>query len=351
MPENDFLTFAGDPSANVITQGTYAGSSVQEDGFVSGIAPSATVNKPIRQAALIAAMIADFVVTVGNLPMVDGGTASLPTLLANFIASLQALGRAKLAANANLYVATTGSDTTGNGTSGAPWATLQKAWSYIIGSVDLNGFNVTVNVANGTYTAGVSAQGTPVGDTQDGGGVLFLGNPGSPASVIILVTGGTSCFEATNDAQFSVNGFTVQASGSAYAVSASGASNIGVVGPMIFGACAAGGIASGPFSTIVVSANYTINGSQGAHWNASQGIIVITPGVTITVTGTPAFSTSFANANLLGIINCFGLTFTGSATGQRYNATQNSIINTSGGGASYLPGDSAGATSSGGLYV
>jgi hypothetical protein len=259
--------------------------------------------------------------------------------------------RVKLNANVSFYVATTGNDTTGNGTSGAPWATLQHAWNVVCDNYDLSGFIATINVANGTYSAGVNAQSTPVGDTQDGNGILFLGNAGSPSSVIVSVASGTSCFEATNGGQFSVSGFTVEASGSAYAISAAGGSTVNVVGPMIYGACAAGGVACAPFGTVVISSSYTINGNQGAHWNASQGFIVISTGVVVTLTGTPNFTTAFANTNLLGVINCLGLTFTGSATGQRYNATQNSVINTSGGGATYLPGNTAGASSSGGLYV
>ena len=50
----------------------------------------------------------------------------------------------------SFYVATTGNDTTGDGSSGAPWATVGKAISY------LNGFRlnaiVTINVAAGHYT-------------------------------------------------------------------------------------------------------------------------------------------------------------------------------------------------------
>ena len=49
----------------------------------------------------------------------------------------------------NLYVATTGSDTTGNGTSGNPWATLAKA------NASAPSAGTVINVAPGTYSVGV----------------------------------------------------------------------------------------------------------------------------------------------------------------------------------------------------
>ncbi len=36
-----------------------------------------------------------------------------------------------ISADTTFYVATTGSDTTGDGSSGSPWATLRKALSYL----------------------------------------------------------------------------------------------------------------------------------------------------------------------------------------------------------------------------
>ena len=57
------------------------------------------------------------------------------------------------------------------------------------------------------------------------------------------------------------------------------------------------------------------------------------------------------HATLLAAISAYSITFSGSATGQRYNASQNSVINTYGGGASYFPGNAAGATATGGQYA
>jgi hypothetical protein len=56
--------------------------------------------------------------------------------------------------NQNWYVATTGSDTIGNGTSGSPWATLQHAHDRI--SISGTG-SWCVNVAPGSYSSSASA--------------------------------------------------------------------------------------------------------------------------------------------------------------------------------------------------
>jgi len=51
--------------------------------------------------------------------------------------------------NLTLYVATTGSDTSGNGTSNNPFATIQYALDII--PKDLGGYTATINIADGTY--------------------------------------------------------------------------------------------------------------------------------------------------------------------------------------------------------
>lgn len=53
-----------------------------------------------------------------------------------------------------IYVATTGSDTTGNGSSTTPYRTIRKALSVIPGN--LNGFSPIVSIAGGTYAESVN---------------------------------------------------------------------------------------------------------------------------------------------------------------------------------------------------
>ena len=59
--------------------------------------------------------------------------------------------------NVTVYVATTGSDNTGNGTSSSPYATITKALSTI--PKNLNGYGAAIYVAEGTYDEHVMISG------------------------------------------------------------------------------------------------------------------------------------------------------------------------------------------------
>ncbi len=58
--------------------------------------------------------------------------------------------------NTTYYVATTGSDSTGDGSSGNPWATLSKAFSYLADFTITPDATVTVSLGDGRYNTGVT---------------------------------------------------------------------------------------------------------------------------------------------------------------------------------------------------
>ena len=99
---------------------------------------------------------------------------------------------------------------------------------------------------------------------------------------------------------------------------------------------------------VVLANGYTVTGGANYHWFANNAGVINngnTP-ITVTLTGTPAFTGAFAGASALGLINPSSfITFSGSATGQRYITGSNGTVNTNGSGASYLPGSSAGSGS------
>lgn len=91
MPiQNDFLPFAAGSGANVITQSAYAVLTALPNGFASGIAQSNQVNKVLRQASVMAGMLAQFIVDNSGQPAVDDGTTT--TLEANLLAAVKAVG-------------------------------------------------------------------------------------------------------------------------------------------------------------------------------------------------------------------------------------------------------------------
>ena len=88
---NDFLTFAGDPAANVMLQSDYAGSSFLPTlllGFQTGVAPSAQLNKVWRQSSLISSTIGAFINAHGMNAIDDGSPGGMTNLLNNFVAAL-----------------------------------------------------------------------------------------------------------------------------------------------------------------------------------------------------------------------------------------------------------------------
>ena len=104
---------------------------------------------------------------------------------------------------------------------------------------------------------------------------------------------------------------------------------------------------------ISVGSNYSISGGANAHVATQYGGVFLCLSKTITTSGTPAFSDEFAYCAFGGSIQDWsGCTFSGSgATGTRYSAVLNGVINTNGGGSSFLPGNSSGGTSTGGQYA
>lgn len=264
----------------------------------------------------------------------------------------------RLTANLTIYVATTGSDGNSGLASSSPFLTLQKAVVFAQ-SLNANGFSITISVAAGTYNAGVALNGAIPG-LSSYQALQFVTTGGT-----VTINGSGACFSAASGAGCLLNGnFTLtqtNLAGSADAalLSTSGAT-IGIGGAgLAFGAAQGSHLvaATGGQITNVPSSSYSISGAATRHWYAQPGgNITIQQSATITLSGSPAFTT-FATAIGAGAeIDCAGLTFSGGATGQRFSSSNNAVINTGGGGASYLPGSTAGSGSNAGaspygLYV
>lgn len=259
--------------------------------------------------------------------------------------------RKRLTANMNFYVdGTLGSDTTGTGlaTGSAAWATIQKAINYIQQNIDLGGFIATINVANGTYTTPVS-----VGYGFTGlGYVLLNGNTTTPSSCFINTTSAT-CLSLLDGARLKIQGFKFAANTAGNLINLYRASYLHIIGACEFSSVAAGwqAIQVQHQSQLVIEANYTISTGGAWFFDILYGSVLIDVNKTITITGTPNYTTSFIRVADNSSAVLFGNTYSGSATGSRYGAFSNSVIETAGGGASYLPGNAAGSTSTGGQYV
>jgi hypothetical protein len=265
------------------------------------------------------------------------------------------LGRIRLTADLNIFVATTGSDTANTGlTIGSPFATTQHAWNIIVKNYDMNGFNINVNVADGVYSSGALCFGALVGN----GTVNFIGNVITPPNVLISVTN-QHCFVAGAGASITLAGFKLEATGTgsvglAACALLSSQSTVGIVNNMEFGHCDGFHIYASAGSNVGIStAGYEISGGAQAHFLSDTGApISANTNVSIIISGTPAFSTAFAYANLTGVISMPTptMSFFGGSTGLRYLANLNGVIATNGGGPNYFPGTVAGTVAAGGQY-
>lgn len=256
--------------------------------------------------------------------------------------------REELLADRTYYVATTGSDVANDGLSvGSPFLTVQKVFD-VVQRLDFNSRVVTIRVAAGTYadraqlTSAIPGQLSP-------DKLILVGDESTPSNVVFSYSGAAvSTILAQFGAMLSVRG-----------IKFSGATNYALlayrVGYIDFQNCEFGAatyqLYAGEGGSIRATGNYAITAGGGAHMRADMGGRLRIVGITATLTGTPAFSTAFAQATHVGIIVANGNTYTGSATGSRYVSDLNSAINTVGGGASYFPGNSAGSTATGGQYA
>lgn len=231
--------------------------------------------------------------------------------------------------------------------SGGAFLTIQKALD-VAATLDFAGFIVTVQVADGTYTSS-SVVPVCVGQTS-AASLVIRGNSGSPANVIVSATS-NNCFSINQNAMSTIQDMELRTTTGGICLQASGTGAALYYSNIRFGACASAHVFADSSSQIIASGNYTISGSALQHWFARNGATINADFRTVTLSGTPAFSTAFAFAQQCGAILAGAMTFSGSGTGKRYDATLNGVINTVGAGASALPGNAAGTTATGGQYA
>ncbi len=270
-----------------------------------------------------------------------------------------------LQTNTTYYVATTGSDSNNGLSSGTPFLTIQHALN-VINNYNLNGYTVTLNIANGTY-------GKFIMPTVNGSGAINLvGNPATPANVLISSSNGNCIVASGSGNGYSINGIGMACSAPNLAVGDGGAGLYVGAGTnlfaqnLYFGACQCAHIQGGGGS-LVLSGTITVAGGltanvvgPGAHlytgnsgYFAGEGLLAVpseNPVLTITTTvNIPYWIYSFGGSSNTLVYN--GITGAGNVTGQKYFADLNAVIQTYGGGANYYPGTIAGTTSSGGQYA
>lgn len=257
-------------------------------------------------------------------------------------------GREVLSGARSYYVRSDGSDSNDGlaNTSGGAFLTIQKAVDVVCNSLDIQNQNVTIQIGDGTYTAGVELK-----DIIGNGTVTIQGNSGTPANVVISTTS-ANAISAGQYARgyWAIKDFKAQTTTSGRGILCQRGAFL-TYSNIVFGACAGPHIEVSAGSTLICVGNYSITGAATYHFLAQFGGYLACSSRTITITGTPEFSSAFSGALNGGQISSSSCTFSGSATGIRYNSILNSVIDTLGGGANYFPGNSAGTTATGGQYA
>lgn len=294
----------------------------------------------------------------GNVTLAGAAEVTVPTKApgtnttdAASTAFVQAtITRIPLAAGLNLYVATSGSDSSNGLSAGTPFLTIQHAINVALNGYDTQGNNITINVGAGTFS---TSPGVLMGAALTGGGAIIINAVGSGSTTITAIGSGAAAVSAENSAILQISNANITSTTGA-GLFAGQQGQIIVGTGMAFGACGTGHIAAFGSGSVQITANYAVNGNAQYHWNIDgSSFASVAGGLTLTFNN-PTFGVATAqvpNVSLLEFLSPVASFAGAGAIGTRYNSNGNSVINTQGSGATYLPGNAGGATANGGQYI
>lgn len=277
-----------------------------------------------------------------------------------------------LTAPKDIYVnGTTGDDVAYDGTTAAfaagtihgPFKTFQRAANEVV-KYNLNGFSITVHVADGAYNppAGQTAiQYMPTGS----GAVIWVGNVANPQNVQVIGTNRTA-FQISGPGNCDVSGFKFSSTGSNPGDPCSGIFTDRVslgLHDVHFGNCSGYMIGITRGARMTMGSQITIAGSSNGNPYASGGFISCFFSATVETSPSiyplyinipaPVTLAYFVSSSQFGALNLTWTTLTGfgNVTGTKFIASANGVVSSGGGGANYYPGTIAGSQVSGGQYV
>lgn len=345
---NSVLNLVSPPIDNmVLSEGTLNDSTIGLTVPAAGKFTSITdtgINSPLVGAPsglLTGVELGTTLVLNGNV--LDVNSSVIPTIVTGSI---------------TVYVATTGSDSNTGLSPSDPFLTIQHAVNYLFSGYQLNGGVAVVQVASGVYSSGPLGGGCNVIGKMIGaagsGQLLFIATGG-----IVTINGNGLCFGGADGAAFSIYGSWLfntsflTGAPNAHIVAAQASSiSIGSAG-INYGSSFGAHLEAVTGGTILLGGfPYSVSGNGTAHIFVHAGGQMVSGAVTVTVTGAPNFTTAFALATELALVEYAGATFIGGTGGSvtRYIVNTNSVLNTNGGGASYFPGNVPGTTVTGGVY-
>lgn len=226
------------------------------------------------------------------------------------------------------FTCSPGSDSNNCLTITTPCQTIQHTVSTEANLFDFAAQAVTFQLAETTYNECVLLP-TYVTSTNQGRNVTILGNLSTPANVVVNCGSGVT-FTAVNVMYgWIIKGVTLKASTTCLYADHSRLFPDGVA----FNACVANDVQavnSGAFIEFI-NDNYTSTTSKTCHAQAGNGGEVLWQAVTLTLTGTPAFSTGLECSSNGGVVDDTLLTISGAFTGPKYNISGRMLVFSTGG--------------------
>lgn len=348
MGVSQFLPFAAQSGANVVSQATFASDPATGVGFSAGIALSAKLNKVWRQSSFISAGITELMLRYLDQDVLDNGDlAAFTDQLDKALIAMRPV-QALIEPVTNYYVSVSrGSDFADGRTSATAWQTLQHAATWIPQHIDFNLNQIIVNVEDGTY-APFEVKIPPI----NSGGFLFLGNVANPNACVIAAQN-NSCVIGSG-VFFQIQGFNLRASGTG---PWEGCGLVSRYGGRInymsinFGACDFVQVFAGYGGFCQPDGSYSISGNATHHFRASGagtgGRGALPTPMTISIIGNITFAGSFMSLDGLSYVffdpNFIVFAGAGNVTGKKHLVFSNSICQIPNGDINYFPGQLSGS--------
>lgn len=252
------------------------------------------------------------------------------------------------------YVAPSGgSDTADGRTTTTPFATLSKAID-VVHSLDIRAnVNVFVQLQDGTHA--IAAQ-INIRNFAGIGQVFIQGNLADKSAVTLTAPAGSNAialnFIGTGGSRWVLKSLTIVGTTASVGVNLSNFARL-TCDSLRFGGnflnCFS--IANGSFLQLIGAAWEFFGAVTAVFLCQRQSQVLWTTTATATITGTPLLGV-FVSAIDMGYVRISAaVTFSGSATGNRYGATGISLIQTNGAGASFFPGNAGGTADSTSVYA
>ena len=106
-----------------------------------------------------------------------------------------------------LYIASDGSDITGDGSSGTPWATIAKALTWLKNKFIATGGTITIQLADGTYN-----NQEEIIYNNSSNKILIKGNSTTPANVTLIFSSNENGIITQKNSYLNINGLKITGS-------------------------------------------------------------------------------------------------------------------------------------------